>query len=77
MIEIQFHASIVHPFDWLLTLCAPPSTAVGGSAIGVNNNVRWNVDTITSNGQCNGITKGIAFLFYHGIVPTHEVVFTK
>jgi hypothetical protein len=77
MIEIQLHANIVHPFDWLLTLCAPPLTGIGGSAIGVNNNVRRNVDTITSNGQCNGIAERIAFLFYNGIVPTYEIVFPK
>jgi hypothetical protein len=77
MIDIQLHACIVHPFDWLITLRASSSTAVGGSAIGVNNNVGRNVDAITSHGQCDGITKGIAFLFYHGIVPTYEIAFTR
>ena len=77
VINVVLHAWDVHPFNWGLASRAPSSTRVGGGGIGMNNDVGWNVNTITSHGQCDGITKPITFLFYHSIAPKHELIVPK
>lgn len=72
MIDVELHARDVHAFHGILAPLTPPATCLGSVLVGVGDEEGWDVNTISSDRQCHGVSKPIALLFHHWIVPEVE-----
>lgn len=72
VVDVELHARDVNPLDGILAHLAPPPTRPGGGFVGVGDEEGWNVHTVSSDGECHGVSEPIAFLLHHCIPPEHE-----
>ena len=69
VIDILLHKWNGHPFDWRFIGSAAAATGFGGVLVGVTDKEWKNVHTVTSHGEGDSVSKRIALLYHHWIIP--------